>query len=415
MTDKSAYDMAVEQFDNAVSYLDLTPGIAAILRQPRRSLTVHFPIKMDDDSVRIYTGYRVQHSHVLGPSKGGIRYHPSVTLDEIKAMAMWMTWKSSLVGLPYGGGKGGVICNPKEMSLGEVERLTRRYTTEIMPIIGPMTDIPAPDVNTNPQIMAWFMDTYNMNTGVQTPGIVTGKPVEIGGSLGRSEATGRGVMFTATEALKNKGIDPQGATVVVQGYGNVGSVSACLLQEQGAKVIGVSDSSGGIYRSDGLDALDVLRFKRENASVVGYPGAEVITNEELLALPCDLLVPAALEGALTSRNAGRVNAKIIAEGANGPTTPEADEILQDKGIFIIPDILANAGGVIVSYFEWVQDLHTYYWSEEEVNARLRKYIIEAFDDVVAISREKGVGMRIAAYIKAIARVARALELRGVYP
>jgi len=352
------------------------------LRQPRRTLTVNFPVKMDDGSVRMYTGYRVQHSQMLGPSKGGIRYHPNVTLDEVKALAMWMTWKSSLAGLPYGGGKGGVICNPKEMSLGEIERLTRRYATEIAPIIGPMTDIPAPDVNTNPQIMAWFMDTYNMHTGAQTPGIVTGKPVEIGGSLGRAEATGRGVTFTALQALQNQQIDPQGATVVVQGYGNVGSVSAYFLQEQGAKVIAVSDSRGGIYRADGLDARDVLRFKQETSSVVGYPGADVITNEELLALPCDLLVPSALEGALTAENAGQVKAKIIAEGANGPTTPEADEILNDKGVFIIPDILANAGGVIVSYFEWVQDLQTYYWSEEEVNARLQKYIVGAFDDVV---------------------------------
>ncbi len=415
MTDTLAYGMALEQFDNAVSHLDLAPGIAAVLRQPRRTLTVNFPVKMDDGSIRMFTGYRVQHSQMLGPSKGGIRYHPDVTLYEVKALAMWMTWKSSLAGLPYGGGKGGVICNPKEMSLGEIERLTRRYATEITPIIGPMTDVPAPDVNTNPQIMAWFMDTYNMHTGAQTPGIVTGKPVEIGGSLGRSEATGRGVMFTALQALKNQQIDPQGATVVVQGYGNVGSVSAYLLQEQGAKVIAVSDSRGGIYRSDGLDARDVLRFKGETGSVVGYPGAEVITNEELLALPCDLLVPSALEAALTAANAGQVKAKVIAEGANGPTTPGADEILNDKGVFIIPDILANAGGVIVSYFEWVQDLQTYYWSEEEVNARLRKYIVGAFDDVVAISRERGVAMRVAAHIKGIARVARALELRGIYP
>ena len=415
MTEKSSFAMALEQFDNAVGYLELAPGIAAILRKPRRTLIVNFPVKMDDSSIRIFTGYRVQHSQALGPCKGGMRYHPNVTLDAIKGMAMLMTWKSSLAGLPYGGAKGGVICNPKEMSLGEIERLTRRYSTEITPIIGPMTDIPAPDVNTNSQIMAWLMDTYNMHTGAQIPGIVTGKPVEIGGSLGRAEATGRGVTLIARKALEVSGINARGATAVVQGFGKVGSVSAYLLQDQGIKVIAVSDIQGGVYRRDGLDTRDVLRFARETGSVVDYPEADTITNKELLALPCDLLVPAAMEETINVGNAEEIKARVMVEGANGPTTPEADHILNEKGVFIVPDILANAGGVIVSYFEWVQDLHTYYWSEEEVNARLQKYILQAFDDVLAISRGRGVNMRIAAYIKAIARVGKAIELRGIYP
>jgi len=415
MSEKSVYQIAVEQYDHAVRYLALSPGLAEMLRQPKRELTVHFPVKMDDGSVRMFTGYRVQHSLAPGPGKGGVRYHPAVTLDEVKALAMWMCWKCAVVNLPYGGAKGGVICDPKHMSQGELERLTRRYTAEISCIIGPMTDIPAPDVNTNSQTMAWMMDTYSMHSGEQALAVVTGKPVEVGGSLGRVEATGRGVVITALEALRVKGIDPQGATAVVQGYGNVGAISAYLLQDEGLKIIAVSDSVGGINNPLGLDARNVLRFKQQTGSVVGYPGAEVITNEQLLALPCDLLVPAALEGAIHRGNAETIQARVIAEGANGPLTPEADEILECKGVLIVPDVLANAGGVTVSYFEWVQDLQIYYWTEAEVNARLREHVMRSFNEILAIAREKGVSLRIAAYIKAISRVARAIELRGIYP
>jgi len=415
MSEKSVYQIAVEQYDHAVRYLALSPGLAEMLRQPKRELTVHFPVKMDDGSVRMFTGYRVQHSLAPGPGKGGVRYHPAVTLDEVKALAMWMCWKCAVVNLPYGGAKGGVICDPKHMSQGELERLTRRYTAEISCIIGPMTDIPAPDVNTNSQTMAWMMDTYSMHSGEQALAVVTGKPVEVGGSLGRVEATGRGVVITAVEALRVKGIDPQGATAVVQGYGNVGAISAYLLQDEGLKIIAVSDSVGGIYNPLGLDARNVLRFKQQTGSVVGYPGAEVITNEQLLALPCDLLVPAALEGSIHRDNAETIRARVIAEGANGPLTPEADEILECKGVLIVPDVLANAGGVTVSYFEWVQDLQIYYWTEAEVNARLREHVVRSFNEILAIAREKGVSLRIAAYIKAISRVARAIELRGIYP
>ena len=415
MPEKSAYEIAVEQYNNAVRHMNLAPEITEMLRQPKRELTVHFPVKMDDGSVRMFTGYRVQHSLAPGPGKGGIRYHPNVTLDEVKALAMWMCWKCAVVDLPYGGAKGGVICDPKRMSLAELERLTRRFTAEIACIIGPMTDVPAPDVNTNPQTMSWMMDTYSMLSGTQALAVVTGKPIEVGGSLGRVEATGRGVTITALEALKVKGIDPQGATAVVQGYGNVGAISAYLLQDAGLKIVAVSDSSGAIYNPAGLDARRVMHFKQHTGSVVGYPGAEPITGEQLLALPCDLLVPAALEQAVHQGNADIIRAKVVTEGANGPLTPEADGILERKGVLVVPDILANAGGVTVSYFEWVQDLQIYYWTEAEVNARLHDHVVRSFKEILAISREKGVSLRIAAYIKAISRVARAIELRGLCP
>jgi len=416
MTEKrSIYEDTLKQFDSAARYLDLNPGVAEILRHPKREVTVHFPVKMDDGSLRVFTGYRVQHSTHLGPSKGGIRYHPDVTLDEIRSLAMLMTWKCAVVGLPFGGAKGGVVCDPKRISLGELERLTRRYATEISDLIGPMTDVPAPDVNTNPQIMAWIMDTYTMRTGSHALAVVTGKPVEIGGSLGRDEATGRGVMFVTREALERKGISIQGATVAVQGYGNAGSVSAFLLQDQSAKIIAVSDSRGGIYNPDGLDTREVILFKKETGSVVGYPGATVISNEDLLEMPCDVLVPAALGGVINAENARDVKAKVVVEAANGPTTPEADQILESRGILVVPDILANAGGVTVSYFEWVQDLQSFFWTEKEVNDHLRTHMIRAFEQVWAISLEKRVTMRVAAYIKAVSRVARALELRGIYP
>jgi glutamate dehydrogenase (NAD(P)+) len=415
MGNKSSFDIAVEHLDGALKYLDVDRGIADILRRPERELTVSLPVRMDDGEVRVLSGFRVQHSTALGPSKGGIRYHPDVTLDEVKALAMLMTWKCAVAGIPYGGAKGGVVCDPKEMSQGELERLTRRYATEISPIIGPRTDIPAPDVNTNPQTMAWFMDAYSMNAGLVTPAIVTGKPVEIGGSCGRTEATGRGVMIVALAALKLKDIDPQDATAVVQGYGNVGSTTAYLLQDQGVKITAVSDSRGGIYRSDGLDARDVLRHKRETGSVIGYPGSDAVSDAELLAIPCDVLVPAALGSVIHGGNASDIKAEAIVEGANEPTTPEADEILGNNDVLVVPDILANAGGVTVSYFEWVQNLQGYYWSEEDVNIRLHEQMVRALRQVLAIAREKQVSMRIAACIAAISRVAKAVELRGICP
>ena len=412
---ENPYEIAQRQFDNAAKYLDLKAGIKAKLRLPKRELTVNFPVKMDDGSIQMFTGHRVQHSLARGPAKGGIRYHPDVTLDEVRALAMWMTWKCAVVGIPYGGAKGGVVCNPKVMSERELECLTRRYTSEIIILIGPESDIPAPDVNTTPQTMAWIMDTYSMTKGYSVPAVVTGKPIEIGGSLGRREATGRGVMFTTRDALQHLGIPIEGARVVVQGFGNVGGIGAQLLQESGCTIIAVSDSQGGICNPKGLDAEDVMRHKAETRTVVGYPGTDKITNEELLELDCEVLVPAALENEITRENADRIKARVISEGANGPTTPEADAILFDKGIFVIPDVLANAGGVTVSYFEWVQGLQSFFWTEEEVNKNLGKIMVEAFQDVLAISQQKKVDMRIAAYILAIDRVATATLLRGIYP
>ena len=413
--EESPYQMALRQFDEAVKYLKLKRGIVEYLRYPKRELTVNFPVKMDDGSVKIFTGYRVHHNIVLGPAKGGIRYHPDVTLDEVRALAMWMTWKCAVVGLPFGGGKGGVICNPKEMSDQELENLTRRYTTEISIMIGPEIDIPAPDVGTNAQVMAWLMDTYSMHKGYSVLPVVTGKPVSIGGSLGRAEATGRGVMIVAREACKHLDMPFEGATAVVQGYGNVGAVAAYLLHDAGCRVIGVSDSRGGIYNPKGLDPRDVLRHKKETKSVVGYPGADTITNEELLELPCDILVPAALEKQITEDNADRIKAKLIVEGANGPTTPDADKILKGNGVFVVPDILANAGGVTVSYFEWVQGLQSFFWSEEEINCKLEKIMAKSFAEVWTVAQDKGIDMRTAALVRAIDRVAEAIYIRGIYP
>ncbi|HEY63038.1 MAG TPA: Glu/Leu/Phe/Val dehydrogenase [Caldilineae bacterium] len=409
--------MAQRQFDEAVPYLDpkIPEGYLAKLRMPERVLVVNFPVIMDDGSIQMFTGYRAQHSTACGPAKGGIRYHPQVTMEEVCALAMWMTWKCAVVGIPYGGAKGGVVCDPKQLSEREIERLTRRYTAEISIIIGPHKDIPAPDVNTNPQVMAWIMDTYSMGVGYAAPGVTTGKPIEIGGSLGRREATARGTVFCIRRAAKKLGIDLEGAEVVVQGYGNAGSIAAQLLYEDGAKIIAVSDSKGGIYNPHGLDPNEVLRHKRETGSVVGFPGADVITNEELLVLPCDILVPAALEKQLHEGNADKVKAKIIAEAANGPTEPEADHIFFDRGIFVIPDILCNAGGVTVSYFEWVQDIQFFFWDEDQVNSHLEQVMNRAFDAVIATAEEKGVHNRLAANILAINRVARAIMLRGIYP
>ncbi|MHB1007005.1 MAG: Glu/Leu/Phe/Val family dehydrogenase [Chloroflexota bacterium] len=409
------YEVALEQFDQVADLLDLDSGMREILRHPKRELTVNFPVKMDDGSVRVFTGHRVQHNLARGPAKGGIRYHPDVTIDEVRALSMWMTWKCAVVNIPYGGAKGGVVCDPKQMSLSELERLTRRYTTEIMLLIGPDSDIPAPDVNTNSRTMAWIMDTYSMHKGYSVPAVVTGKPIAIGGSEGRTEATGRGCMYTILEALKHKGMDVKQTTTVVQGFGNVGGITAQLLYEKGSRIVALSDSRGGVYNPKGIDPNFALRFKQEHGTFAGFPDAEMVTNEELLELPCDILVPAALEGQITRRNAGHVKAKIVAEGANGPTTPEADRILYERGVFMIPDVLANAGGVTVSYFEWVQDLQNLFWDVDEINARLERIIVRSFHEVLNACALKEVDMRKAAYCLAVRRVAEASQTRGLYP
>ncbi len=409
------WESALQQFDRAADHLPLKRGIREFLAYPKRELTVHFPVKMDDGSVRVYTGHRVHHSTVLGPTKGGIRYHQDVNLNEVRALAMWMSWKCSLVGLPYGGGKGGVVVNPKELSQNELEHLTRRYATEISIMMGPESDIPAPDVGTNPQTMAWIMDTYSMHRGYSTPAVVTGKPVAIGGSLGRVEATGRGCALAAREATKRMGMHLSGATVAVQGFGNVGSIAAYLLADMGCKIIAASDTAGGVVNKAGVDPRKLIEHKNRTGSVKGFPGTDMITNEALLELPCDILVPSALESQITEENARRLKTKLIVEGANGPTTPGADDVLDDRKIMVIPDILANAGGVIVSYFEWVQGLQQFFWTEEEVNQNLERIMVRAFGQVAAVSEEKKVNLRTAALIRAVDRVAEALYLRGIYP
>jgi glutamate dehydrogenase (NAD(P)+) len=411
----NAWEVAQSQFDLAAERLNLDPGLRAVLREPRRALTVHFPVHMDDGSVKVFTGFRVQHNLGRGPAKGGIRYHQDVTIDEVKALAMWMTWKCAVVGIPYGGGKGGVVVDPKKLSMKELEALTRRFTTEISVLIGPERDIPAPDVNTTPQIMAWMMDTYSMHQGYTVPGVVTGKPISLGGSEGRNEATARGCVFTIVDAARHLGLDLHRATTVVQGFGNAGSIAARLMVDEGATVIGVSDTGGAIHKADGIDVDRVAAWKKEHGTVVGFPGSTTISNEELLALECDVLIPAALENQITGRNADRIRARIVAEAANGPTTPEADEILHRKGIFILPDILANAGGVTVSYFEWVQDLNRDHWSEAVVNAKLKEIMDRSFDEVLAMAQLEQVNMRTAAYLVAVKRVADTTALRGLYP
>jgi glutamate dehydrogenase (NAD(P)+) len=410
------YEMAKRQIDIAAKYLNLESGFVEKMKNTKRELIVHFPVKMDDGSVKIFTGYRVQHDVSRGPAKGGIRYHPDVDLDEVRALAMWMTWKSAVVNIPFGGAKGGVQCNPKEMSLKEIENLTRRFTWEISLMLGPEQDIPAPDVYTNPQVMAWIMDTYSILKGYSVPGVVTGKPIELGGSLGRFEATGRGVIITALEALKYLKKSVEGVTVTIQGCGNVGGIAARHFDRLGAKVIAISDSKGGIYNGKGFEVKRVLDCKSQYQCIVCDKINEAeITNQELLELDCDILVPAALENQITEKNAPRIKAKIIAEGANGPTTPEADEILNDRGIFIVPDILANAGGVTVSYFEWVQNLQELIWSEEEVLDRLTRIMQRSFKEVLEISLSKKIPMRTAALVLGIGRVAEATRLRGIYP
>jgi glutamate dehydrogenase (NAD(P)+) len=407
--------VAQQQFDLAAEHLNLDPGLRQVLREPRRELTVHFPVKMDDGMVRVFTGYRVQHNLGRGPAKGGIRYHQNVSIDEVKALAMWMTWKCAVVGIPFGGGKGGVIVDPKKLSLKEIEALTRRFTTEISVLIGPERDIPAPDVNTNAQIMAWMMDTYSMHAGYTVPGVVTGKPISLGGSEGRNEATARGAVYTVVDAAAHLGLDLTKATVAVQGFGNAGSIAARLIRDEGASVIAVSDTGGGILNRAGLDIERVIGWKKEHGTVAGFPGSEPISNDQLLEVECDVLIPAALENQISAANAGRVKAKIVAEAANGPTTPEADAILHDNGVFIIPDILCNAGGVTVSYFEWVQDLNRDHWSEAIVNAKLKEIMDRSFGEVLAIAIREDVNMRTAAYLLAVQRVADTTALRGLYP
>jgi glutamate dehydrogenase (NAD(P)+) len=409
------WEVAQRQFDLAAERLGLDDGMRRVLREPRRELTVHFPVHMDDGSVRVFTGYRVQHNLGRGPAKGGIRYHQDVSLDEVKALAMWMTWKCAVVGIPYGGGKGGVVVDPKKLSIKELEALSRRFFTEIEVLVGPEKDIPAPDVNTTPQVMAWFMDTYSMHAGYTVPGVVTGKPISLGGSEGRNEATARGTVYCVIEASRHLGIELPKAKVVVQGFGNAGSIAAQLMVDEGSTVVGVSDSTGGIYDPAGLEIHKVVAWKKEHGTVQGFPGAKDITNGELLELPCDILIPAAFENQITAANADNVKARLVAEAANGPTTPEADEIFWKKGIFMVPDILCNAGGVTVSYFEWVQDLNRDHWSERVVNEKLREIMVKAFQETLAIARREQCYMRTAAYLLAVQRVADATALRGLYP
>jgi len=409
------YVEAVAQFDAAADLLGLEPEVRAILRMPKRELTVNFPVRMDDGSIQMFTGYRVQHNINRGPAKGGIRYDARVSLDEVRALAMWMTWKCAVVNIPFGGAKGGVICNPRNLSSTELERLTRRYATEISSIIGPESDIPAPDVNTNPQIMAWIMDTYSMHKGYSVPAVVTGKPLSIGGSEGRMDATGRGVYVVTREACKALDIPMEGARVVVQGFGNVGSVTARLMNLAGCKVVALADVFGAIYNEDGIDVPLAIHYVQEHGRLEGLPGAQAIASSSLLELPCDILIPAATEGQITEENASRIQTRLVVEAANGPTTTEADAILKARGIPVIPDILANAGGVTVSYFEWVQDLQHFFWGEDEINARLESIMVRSFKAVQAKRDEKDCDYRMGAYLLAVARVAEATQVRGIYP
>jgi len=411
----SAWDVALKQLDIAAEKLKLDPSIVQMLKHPRRMITVAVPVRMDDGSIKVFTGYRVQHNNWRGPFKGGIRYHPNVDLDEVKALAMWMTWKCSIMDLPYGGGKGGVVCNPKEMSRSELERMTRRFTAMLIDDIGPYKDVPAPDVYTDAQTMAWIVDTYSQMRGHYEPGVVTGKPVNIGGSLGRDEATGRGVAVCAREGAKERGIELKGAMVAVQGFGNVGFHAVRILHDWGARVVAASDSQGGIHAPKGFDPNAVAAHKQKTGKVAGYAGTDEISNEELLELDCDILIPAALENVITDKNASRIHAKIVSEGANGPTTTEADEALDEKGILVIPDILANAGGVTVSYFEWLQNLRREYWTLEEVNTKLETMMVKAFRDVYQLSNKEQAPMRTAALMLGVGRVTEAFARLGLFP
>ena len=404
----------LREFDRAARILELDPGIWRILTYPKRQIVVSCPVLMDNGEIEVFTGYRVQYNITLGPAKGGIRYHPDVSLDEVTALAAWMTWKCAVAHVPFGGGKGGIVCDPTRMSPRELEALTRRYVAEIIDAIGPEKDVPAPDVNTNDQVMAWVMDTYSMHVGHTETAVVTGKPIEMGGSLGRREATGRGVMIVTREAAKHLGLNIKGATVAVQGFGNVGSVSADLLAGIGAKIVAVTDWKGGVINQTGLDIPKLLEYAAKHKTVEGFPGADPLDNDGLWGLDVDILIPAALENQITMENAPQIKAKILTEGANGPTTPDAHNHLHERGVFVIPDILANSGGVTTSYFEWVQDRHGYFWELDEVNMRLEKKMVEAFDDVLEKSLKYNVDLRTAAYIVAISRVGMVTKMRGMY-
>ena len=411
----SAWETALAQLDEAAELMGLAPGVHEILRAPKRSLSVSVPFRLDDGSTRVCQGYRVHHNVTRGPAKGGLRYHPSVDLDEIKALAMWMTWKCAVAQIPFGGAKGGVAVDPKALSRSKLERMTRRYASEILPFIGPERDIPAPDMNTSEEIMSWIMDTYSMNYGYSVPGVVTGKPVAIGGSRGRAGATSRGVMYMIFSTLKRLGMGIEEVSVAIQGYGKVGGFAAQLLHDAGCRVVAVSDVDGGIYRDRGLDPEAINRHKKDGGRVSGFPGADPVTNEELLEIDCDVLVPAAVEGVISVKNADRIKARVICEAANGPITFEGDKILCDRGVFVVPDILANSGGVTVSYFEWVQDIQAYFWSEEDVNERLRQIMERAFVEVYELAESKGLTMRQAAHCIGVGRVAEAHLTRGLFP
>jgi glutamate dehydrogenase (NAD(P)+) len=404
----------LQEFDGAARILNLDPGIWRILTHPKRQIVVSCPVQMDNGEIEVFTGYRVQYNVTLGPAKGGIRYHPEVSLDEVTALAAWMTWKCAVAHIPFGGGKGGIVCDPTRMSPRELEALTRRYVAEIVDAIGPEKDVPAPDVNTNAQVMAWVMDTYSMHVGHTATAVVTGKPVEMGGSLGRREATGRGVMIVTREAARHLGLDISRATVALQGFGNVGSVSAELLAGLGARIVAVTDWKGGVYNAAGLDVSALLAYAQQYGTVDEFPGGQALGNDRLWELDVDVLIPAALENQITMENAADIRARIVTEGANGPTTPAAHRLMHERGIFVIPDILANSGGVTVSYFEWVQDRYGYFWEEDEVNTRLEKKMCEAFDDVLQTSLKYKVDLRTAAYIVAISRVGNVTKMRGMY-
>ena len=414
--DHPTFRMACEQFDLVADHLEIPDAERGRLKYPKRSLTVALPVRLDDGSTRVFSGYRVQHHLTLGPTKGGLRYHPDVTLGEVAALAMWMSWKCALTGLPYGGAKGGITCNPNTLSKTELERITRRYTQEMIPFIGPQVDVMAPDLGTNEQVMAWMMDTYSMHEGHAVPGIVTGKPVGLGGSLGRREATGRGVGYLVNRASDTIGLDLGKSTAVVQGFGNVGSVAAFSIARYGTRIIGVSDVQGAIYNAKGFDLMELQRHVSEHQTVVGFSEADSITNEELLLLPCDVLVPAALERQITSANAGNIKCRILAEAANGPTTPDADVILNQRSdILLIPDVLCNAGGVVVSYFEWVQDLQSFFWSETEVVDKLFRILENAWAHILSLSRKQKIPMRLAALSVGVKRVQEAKRVRGLFP
>jgi glutamate dehydrogenase (NAD(P)+) len=402
------------RFDLAAQKLNLDEGLWKVLRYPTRELIVHIPVAMDNGTLEVFTGFRVQHSIARGPSKGGIRYAPDVTLDEVRALAAWMTWKCAVVNIPFGGAKGGVICDPHKMSIGELERMTRRYTAELFEFIGPEKDVPAPDVNTNEQTMAWIMDTYSMHMRQTVTAVVTGKPINIGGSRGRREATGRGIMIVCDEAIRKLGLRPESTRVIVQGFGNVGSNAALLMAQAGYKIIGIIEVTGSLYNKNGIDVVALSAYRQKHGTLAGFPGAESADPAELLVTDCDILIPAATENQITSRNADRIKCKILAEGANGPTTASADEILAEKGVFVIPDILCNAGGVTTSYFEWVQDRQGYFWKESFVNEQLETIMVAAFEDVVRYAQTHSVNNRIAAYMLAIDRVAYTIRQRGIY-